>query len=101
MGTSENLKAGINRATGFIGGKLAERLASDGFSIRCLVRETSDTEKLRSLGAELVHGDLCDSNRFGLFRKGAITFFILLPKFLTGDRGMIFSAERRGDGNPS
>ena len=80
MGTSENLKAGITGATGFIGGKLAERLANDGFSIRCLVRETSNTEKLRSLGAELVHGDLCDSKSLQTFPQGCDYVFHLASK---------------------
>ena len=53
-------KAAVTGATGFVGGKLAERLADEGFSLRCLVRETSDTTLLRSLGAELVRGDLND-----------------------------------------
>ena len=53
-------KAAVTGATGFVGGKLAERLAEEGFSLRCLVRETSDATLLRSLGAELVRGDLGD-----------------------------------------
>ncbi len=80
MGTSENLKAGITGATGFIGTKLAEKLTGDGFSIKCLVRETSDKEKLRSLGAELVHGDLCDSASLKTFPQGCDYVFHLASK---------------------
>ncbi len=80
MGTSKNLKAGITGATGFIGGKLAEKLAEKGFSIRCLVRETSDTEKLRSLGVELVHGDLCNSSSLRTFPEGCDYVFHLASK---------------------
>lgn len=80
MGTSENLKAGITGATGFIGGRLAEKLAGEGFSIKCLVRETSDTAKLRSLGAELVHGDLCDSKSLRTFPQGCDYVFHLASK---------------------
>ena len=80
MGTSENVKAGITGATGFIGGKLAEKLADEGFSIKCLVRETSDAEKLRSLGAELVHGDLCDSASLQAFPQGCDYVFHLASK---------------------
>ena len=80
MGTSENLKAGITGATGFIGGKLAEKLTSDGFSIKCLVRETSHTAKLRSLDAELVHGDLCDSESLRVFPEGCDYVFHLASK---------------------
>ena len=80
MGTSKNLKAGITGATGFIGGRLAEKLTSDGFSIKCLVRETSDTTKLRSLDAELVHGDLCDSESLRAFPEGCDYVFHLASK---------------------
>ena len=80
METSENIKAGITGATGFIGGRLAEKLTDDGFAIKCLVRETSDTEKLRSLGAELIHGDLCDPKSLRAFPEGCDYVFHLASK---------------------
>ena len=48
----------ITGATGFIGGHLARRLASEGRQLRCLVRVHSDTSALEALGVELVRGDL-------------------------------------------
>jgi nucleoside-diphosphate-sugar epimerase len=48
----------LTGATGFIGGRLAERLAGEGRPLRCLVRSGSDTAALRALGAELSEGDL-------------------------------------------
>jgi nucleoside-diphosphate-sugar epimerase len=48
----------ITGASGFIGGRLAERLVSDGYSVRCLVRERSDRVRLDELGVQLVVGDL-------------------------------------------
>ncbi len=50
----------ITGATGFIGGRLAERLAGEGHRLRCLVRASSDTTKLKELGVEIVLGDLSD-----------------------------------------
>jgi nucleoside-diphosphate-sugar epimerase len=50
----------ITGASGFIGGHLAEQLAGQGLPVRCLVRSTSDSSLLHSLGAELVVGDLTD-----------------------------------------
>ena len=50
-------------ATGSLGSEICRRLAGQGESIKALVRETSDPEKvaqLKSLGAELVRGDLKD-----------------------------------------
>jgi acetylornithine/succinyldiaminopimelate/putrescine aminotransferase/nucleoside-diphosphate-sugar epimerase len=48
----------ITGATGFIGGRLAKRLVQEGYSVRCLVRESSDTSLLDKLDVEIVVGDL-------------------------------------------
>jgi nucleoside-diphosphate-sugar epimerase len=48
----------VTGATGFIGGRLARRLAQEGYAVRCLARPSSDTSQLRDLGVEIVHGDL-------------------------------------------
>ncbi|MBO0769165.1 MAG: aminotransferase class III-fold pyridoxal phosphate-dependent enzyme, partial [Solirubrobacterales bacterium] len=49
----------ISGATGFIGGRLVERLLGAGYQVRCLVRPSSDTTALERLGVELCVGDLC------------------------------------------
>lgn len=51
----------ITGATGFVGGHLAECLVSDGWRVRALVRATSDTARLRTLGVELYRGDLANA----------------------------------------
>ncbi|MET0387835.1 MAG: aminotransferase class III-fold pyridoxal phosphate-dependent enzyme, partial [Polyangiales bacterium] len=51
----------VTGATGFIGGHLAERLAREGYPVRCLVRPSSDTRLLDALGVELLEGDLTDA----------------------------------------
>ena len=48
----------LTGATGFIGGHLAQRLVADGYQVRCLVRQDSDTSLLDRLGVELAIGDL-------------------------------------------
>lgn len=48
----------VTGASGFIGGRLAERLVSEGHQVRCLVRTGSDTAALEQLGVELAVGDL-------------------------------------------
>jgi nucleoside-diphosphate-sugar epimerase len=48
----------ITGATGFIGGRLAQRLAREGHLVRCLVRTGSDTSQLAQLDVELTTGDL-------------------------------------------
>ncbi len=52
----------LTGATGYIGSRLARRLAERGDRLRCLVRPTSDTTELERLGAELVRGDLTDAS---------------------------------------
>jgi nucleoside-diphosphate-sugar epimerase len=48
----------ITGATGFIGGRLAERLVQEGYSVRCLVRASSDTSLLDKLDVQIAVGDL-------------------------------------------
>jgi nucleoside-diphosphate-sugar epimerase len=48
----------VTGATGFIGGRLTRRLVSEGFSVRCLVRDGSDVSQLEQLDVELAVGDL-------------------------------------------
>ena len=50
-------------ATGLLGSDICKQLAADGRSVRAMVRPTSDPAKvegLKSLGAEIVHGDVRD-----------------------------------------
>jgi oxidoreductase len=48
----------ITGATGFIGGRLAERLVQEGYSVRGLVRASSDTSLLDELDVQIAVGDL-------------------------------------------
>jgi ornithine--oxo-acid transaminase len=48
----------VTGATGFIGGRLASRLTSEGHPVRCLVRDSSDASALEDLGVEIAVGDL-------------------------------------------
>ena len=51
----------ITGASGFVGSNLARRLSNDGWEVRCLVRPTSRTGPLESLGVELGRGSLDDA----------------------------------------
>jgi nucleoside-diphosphate-sugar epimerase len=48
----------VTGASGFIGGRLAQRLVAEGRRVRCLVRASSDTSALEQLGVEIAVGDL-------------------------------------------
>ena len=48
----------ITGASGFIGGRLAQRLVREGYSVRCLVRASSDTSLLDKLDVQTAVGDL-------------------------------------------
>ncbi len=50
----------LTGATGYIGSALCRRLAADGHELRALVRASSRTEELRSLGVATFVGDLGD-----------------------------------------
>jgi dihydroflavonol-4-reductase len=67
----------ITGATGFVGSHLAERLVTDGWEVRALVRSSSDTTLLRSLGTELYEGDLTDPASIARAIAGADAVFHL------------------------
>jgi nucleoside-diphosphate-sugar epimerase len=50
----------VTGATGLLGSHIAEKLRARGDRVRALVRPDSDSEFLRSVGVELVVGDLID-----------------------------------------
>lgn len=50
----------VTGASGFIGGRLTERLLADGYAVRCLIRASSDRSRLEQLDVQLTVGDLTD-----------------------------------------
>jgi nucleoside-diphosphate-sugar epimerase len=50
----------VTGASGFIGGHLVRRLIARGCRVSCLVRATSQVDKLRALGAELIACEITD-----------------------------------------
>jgi len=54
------MKAFVTGATGFIGSHLCEELLKRGYSVTCLVRETSDLKWIDTLNLRYVKGDCTD-----------------------------------------
>jgi oxidoreductase len=52
----------VTGASGFIGGRLAQRLVQDGYQVRGLVRASSDTSLLDELGVQIAVGDLTSAS---------------------------------------
>jgi dihydroflavonol-4-reductase len=65
----------VTGASGFIGGHLAEALVARGCRVRCLVRASSRTERLRTLDVELVQGDVGDADSLAAAVRGVDTVF--------------------------
>jgi ornithine--oxo-acid transaminase len=51
----------VTGASGFIGSHVAQRLVKEGHQVRCLVRASSDTTFLETIGVEIATGDLTDA----------------------------------------
>jgi len=64
------MKALVTGGTGFIGSHLVEHLVSKKYSVRCLVRRTSDLTWLKGLNVEYVYGDLFDDDALREAVKG-------------------------------
>jgi nucleoside-diphosphate-sugar epimerase len=60
----------VTGGSGFIGGRLIERLRSDGHTVRALSRSDSAAEKIRARGGEPVSGDLADVDAMGAGAEG-------------------------------
>ena len=66
-------------ATGTIGSKIAENLLNDGHQATLIARHTDKLEKYRSLGAEIIAGDITDVETLTNAFKKADSAFVLLP----------------------
>lgn len=90
----------VTGASGFIGGRVAARLAGEGRPLRCLVRAGSDTSRLRPLQVELVVGDLADPRSLARAVEGAR--YVVHCAALVSDwatRGEMVGANVTGTGN--
>jgi nucleoside-diphosphate-sugar epimerase len=80
------MRALVTGASGFLGSHIAERLVARGDAVRALVRPTSRTDFLESLGVELARGDITDRES--------------LPPALDGIEVVYHAAANVGDWGP-
>ncbi len=74
----------ITGATGFIGRRLTQRLLDDGFSVRCMVRNTASA---LPDGAEIVKGDMLEPATLGKALAGIDTAYYLVHSMSGGRAG--------------
>ncbi len=74
----------ITGATGFIGRRLTQRLLDDGFSVRCMVRNTASGVPD---GAEIVKGDMLSPLTLGKVLAGVDTAYYLVHSMSGGRAG--------------
>jgi dihydroflavonol-4-reductase len=85
------MRAFITGATGFIGGHVARRLRARGDEVVALVRSPEKASALRDLGADLVQGDLDDTDVIRRGLEGADACFHIAAIYKVG----IPESERR------
>ena len=74
----------VTGGSGFIGGRLIERLVREDWTVWALARSTGAADRVRELGAEPVPGDLGDSGVLERGVRGADTVFHAAAKVERG-----------------
>jgi nucleoside-diphosphate-sugar epimerase len=67
----------VTGGSGFIGGRLVERLVGEGTTVRALARSEASARRVEELGAEAVRGDLGDRESLAAGAAGAQSAFHL------------------------
>lgn len=94
------MRAFVTGATGFIGGRLAERLRERGDDVVALVRSPEKATRLRQLGCELAEGELGDPASIHEAARGCEAAFHVAAAYKMGiprsERPAMYEANVRG-----
>jgi len=95
------LSALVTGASGFIGGRLAERLVDEeGVRVRALIRQEKKAERLRKLELEIIKGDLLDVESLNKAIAGCdLVFHCAAVVRETGDREEFLQTNVKGTQN--
>jgi uncharacterized protein YbjT (DUF2867 family) len=86
------MRALVTGATGFVGARLAQRLAGQGVQVRCMVRDAARAEGLD--GTEVVEGDALDPATLHGLGDGVDVAYYLIHSMGRGGSGDFASADR-------
>ena len=81
------MKALVTGATGFVGGRLAERLVRSGHEVRCLVRDRGRATRLEELGCELREGNVLEPASLAGLGAGVDAAYYLVHSMGRGTGG--------------
>jgi nucleoside-diphosphate-sugar epimerase len=95
------MKYFLTGATGFIGGKLAKRLASYGHTIHALVRDPEKAQDLKDLGIKLFKGDITDKSSLHEPMQGVDGVYHVAAWYKVGvkDKSMAYAINVNGTRN--
>ena len=89
------MKALVTGATGFVGGRLTERLVRHGHEVRCLVRDRARASHLQDLGCEIHEGNVLEPGTLEGAGAGADVAYYLVHSMGRG-RGGDYRAKDTG-----
>jgi dihydroflavonol-4-reductase len=98
--TQSTRTAFLTGGTGFVGANLARALLADGWSVRALAREGSDTRNLDGLALDVVRGDCNDAGLADAMRGADAVFHVAAHYSLwRRDRDALFRSNVLGTRN--